>query len=139
MRENFIISADKNNGYPSFADSIDLDDTDFYKNKNQFIADGISYPKYLGKNIESETVIIKNTAFYTFGNYPEMKDTKYSLISGAFANNQSLSKIVIPSSVSFIGDTAFKNTALSSVKITENCVYGDESFPEDCKIDFYKE
>lgn len=137
MRENFIISDDKNNGYPSFSDSIDLDDTDFYKNKNQFIADGISYPKYLGKNIESETVIIKNTAFYTFENYPEMKDTKYSLISGAFANNLNLSKIVIPSSVSFIGDTAFKNTALSSVKIAENCTYGDESFPKDCKIEKY--
>ena len=137
MRENFTISADKNNGYPSFSDSIDLDDTDFYKNKNQFIADGISYPKYLGKNIESETVIIKNTAFYTFGNYPEPKYARYSLISGAFANNQNLSKILIPSSVTLIGDTAFKNTALSSVKISSDCVYGDESFPDDCNVEFY--
>lgn len=137
MRENFIISADKNNGYPSFSDSIELDDVNFYKNKNQFIADGNSYPKYLGKNIESETLIIKNTAFYTFGNYPEPKYARYSLISGAFANNQNLSKIIIPSSVTLIGDTAFKNTALSSVKIAENCTYGDESFPKDCKIENY--
>ena len=36
MRENFILSSDKNNGYPSFTDSVDLDNTDFYKNKNQY-------------------------------------------------------------------------------------------------------
>lgn len=58
---------------------------------------------------------------------------------GAFANNTKLTKVAIPSSVTLIGDTAFKNTALSSVKIAENCTYGDESFPKDCKIDFYKE
>ena len=137
MRENFIISADKNSGYPSFSDSIDLDDTDFYKNKNQFIADGISYLKYLGKNIEFETVIVKNTAFYTFENYPEMKDTKYSFISGAFANAKNLAKVVIPKSATFIGENAFRNTVLSSAKISESCVYGDKSFPKDCKIEFY--
>lgn len=54
MRKNFIISVDKNNGYPSFSDSVELDDIDFYKNKNQFIADGNFYPKYLGKDIEIE-------------------------------------------------------------------------------------
>lgn len=54
MRENFTISADKNNGYPSFSDSIELNSVDFCKNKNQFIADGTFYPKYLGRTIESE-------------------------------------------------------------------------------------
>ena len=54
MRENFILSSDKNNGYPSFSDSVDLDNTDFYKNKNQFISDGVLYPKYKKKNTESE-------------------------------------------------------------------------------------
>ena len=138
MRENFTISADKNNGYPSFSDSIDLDDTDFYKNKNQFIADGISYPKYLGKNIEFETLIIKNTAFYTFGNYPEMKNTKYSLISGAFANAKNLAKVVIPKSATFIGENAFRNTVLSSAKISVDCTYFPKSsFPNGCDIDFY--
>ena len=37
----------------------------------------------------------------------------------------------------FIGENAFKNTALSSVKISSDCVYSQESFPDGCKIEFY--
>lgn len=56
---------------------------------------------------------------------------------GAFANDTSLTKVVIPKSVKFIGENAFRNTALSSVKISSDCVYGSESFPESCNIQFY--
>ena len=107
MRENFILSADKNNGYPSFTDSIDLDNTDFYKNKNQFIANGVKYPIFKDSSLDSSNIV--NTAFYTDGkNYPHMKNVRYSLFLGAFANDTSLAKVVIPKSVRFIGDNAFK-------------------------------
>ena len=56
---------------------------------------------------------------------------------GAFANDTSLSKVIIPKSVKFIGENAFRNTALSSVKISSDCVYSQESFPESCNIQFY--
>lgn len=56
---------------------------------------------------------------------------------GAFANAVNLVKIVIPKSVKLIGDTAFRNTALSSVKISSDCVYSQESFPDGCNVDFY--
>lgn len=56
---------------------------------------------------------------------------------GAFANDTSLAKIVIPKPVTFIGENAFRNTALSSVKISSDCVYSQESFPDGCKIEFY--
>ena len=56
---------------------------------------------------------------------------------GAFANAVNLVKIVIPKSVKFIGENAFRNTALSSVKISSDCVYSQESFPDGCKIEFY--
>ena len=136
MRENFILSADKNNGYPSFSDSVDLDNTNFYKNKNQFIANGVKYPIFKNSSLDSSNIV--NTAFYTDGkNYPHMKNVRYSLFLGAFANDTSLSKVVIPKSVNFIGENAFKNTALSSVKISEDCDYGSESFPDGCKIEFY--
>ena len=136
MRENFILSADKNNGYPSFSDSVDLDNTDFYKNKNQFIANGVKYPIFKNPSLDSSNIV--NTAFYTDGkNYPHMKNVRYSLFLGAFANDTSLSKVVIPKSVNFIGENAFKNTALSSVKISEDCDYGSESFPDGCNVDFY--
>lgn len=136
MRENFILSANKNNGYPSFTDSVDLENTVFYKNKNQFIANGINYPIFKTSSIDSVNIV--NTAFYTDGkNYPQMKNVKFSLFFGAFANDTNLTKVVIPKSVRFIGDNAFKNTALSSVKISSDCVYSQESFPESCNIQFY--
>lgn len=56
---------------------------------------------------------------------------------GAFANDTSLSKVIIPKSVKFIGENAFRNTALSSVKISSDCVYSQKSFPDGCKIEFY--
>lgn len=137
MRDSFILSADKNNGYPSFSDSVDLDNTDFYKNKNQFIANGVKYPIFKTSSL-TDSVNIVNTAFYTDGkNYPHMKNVRYSLFLGAFANDTSLANVVIPKSVRFIGDNAFKNTALSSVKISSDCVYSQESFPDGCKIEFY--
>ena len=136
MRENFILSADKNNGYPSFSDSVDLDNTDFYKNKNQFIANGVKYPIFKDSSLDSSNIV--NTAFYTDGkNYPHMKNVRYSLFLGAFANDTSLSKVIIPKSVKFIGENAFRNTSLSSVKISEDCDYGSESFPDGCNVDFY--
>lgn len=136
MRENFILSADKNNGYPSFTDYVDLDNTDFYKNKNQFIANGVKYPIFKNSSLDSSNIV--NTAFYTNGkNYPHMKNVRYSLFLGAFTNDTSLAKVVIPKSVKFIGENAFRNTALSSVKISSDCVYSQESFPDGCKIEFY--
>lgn len=136
MRENFILSANKNNGYPSFTDSVDLDNTDFYKNKNQFIANGINYPNFKTSSLDSVNIV--NTAFYTDEkNYPQMKNVRYSLFIGAFANDTSLAKVVIPKSVKLIGDNAFRNTALSSVKISSDCVYSQESFPDGCNVDFY--
>ena len=136
MRDNFIISSDKNNGYPSFSDSVDLENTDFCKNKNQFIANGINYPIFKTSNLDSVNIV--NTAFYADGkNYPQMKNVRFSLLLGAIANDTSLAKVIIPKSVKFIGENAFRNTALSSVKISSDCVYSQESFPESCNIQFY--
>ena len=135
MRESFIVSSDKNNGYPSFPDSYDFERID-YSNQLMFLtSDG--YPVFKNKNYpESDSVV--NTAFYADGkNYLQMKNVRFSLISGAFANSINLKKIVIPQSVKFIGENAFKNTSLSSVKISSDCIYSSESFPDGCKIEFY--
>ena len=135
MRESFIVSSDKNNGYPSFSDSSDFGIIN-YNNKLMFLtSDG--YPVFKNKNYPESDFVV-NTAFYADGeNYPEMKNVRFSLISGAFANSINLKKIVIPQSVKFIGENAFRNTALSLVKIASDCVYSQESFPDDCKIEFY--
>ena len=136
MRDSFILSADKNNGYPSFSDAPDFESVNYYQNQSMFLTtDG--YPIFKGKNyLESSPII--NTDFYADGkNYLQMKNVRFSLISGAFANSINLKKIVIPQSVKFIGENAFRNTSLSSVKISSDCVYSQESFPDGCKIDFY--
>ena len=135
MRESFIVSSDKNNGYPSFSNSSDFESIN-YNNKLMFLtSDG--YPVFKNKNYPESDFVV-NTAFYADGeNYPEMKNVRFSLISGAFANSINLKKIVIPQSVKFIGENAFRNTALSLVKIASDCVYSQESFPDDCKIEFY--
>ena len=136
MRDSFILSADKNNGYPTFSDAPDFGSVNYYQNQSMFLtSDG--YPIFKGKPyLESSPII--NTDFYADGkNYLQMKNVRFSLISGAFANSINLKKIVIPQSVKFIGENAFRNTALSLVKIASDCVYSQESFPDDCKIEFY--
>ena len=136
MRENFIVSSDKNGGYPTFSDAPDFESVNYYQNQSMFLTtDG--YPVFKNKNYpESDSVV--NTAFYADGkNYLQMKNVRFSLISGAFANSINLKKIVIPQSVKFIGENAFRNTALSSVKISSECIYSQESFPDGCKIELY--
>ena len=136
MRENFIVSSDKNGGYPTFSNAPDFESVNYYQNQSMFLTtDG--YPIFKGKPyLESSPII--NTDFYADGkNYLQMKNVRFSLISGAFANDTSLSKVIIPKSVKFIGENAFRNTALSSVKISSDCVYSQESFPESCNIQFY--
>ena len=136
MRENFIVSSDKNNGYPTFSDAPDFESVNYYQNQSMFLTtDG--YPIFKGKPyLESSPIV--NTDFYADGkNYLQMKNVRFSLLFGAFANDTSLAKVVIPQSVKFIGENAFRNTSLSSVKISSDCIYSSESFPDGCKIEFY--
>ena len=135
MRESFIVSSDKNNGYPSFSDSSDFGIIN-YNNKLMFLtSDG--YPFFKNRSYPESSPVV-NTDFYADGkNYLQMKNVRFSLISGAFASSVNLKKIVIPQSVKFIGENAFRNTALSSVKIASDCVYSQESFPDGCNVEFY--
>lgn len=135
MRDSFILSADKNNGYPSFSDSSDFGIIN-YNNKLMFLtSDG--YPIFKDKPYLGSVPIV-NTDFYADGkNYLQMKNVRFSLISGAFANDTSLAKVVIPKSVKLIGENAFRNTSLSSVKIASDCIYSQESFPDSCNVEFY--
>ena len=136
MRDSFILSADKNNGYPTFSDAPDFESVNYYQNQSMFLTFS-EYPIFKNRNYLDSTPIV-NTDFYADGkNYLQMKNVRFSLISGAFANSINLKKIVIPQSVKFIGENAFRNTALPSVKISSDCVYSQESFPDGCKIEFY--
>lgn len=54
--------------------------------------------------------------------------------TGAFENASRLSRVVIPESVKVIGDSAFRGTALTVVRIAADCTFGEESFPGNCRI-----
>lgn len=60
------------------------------------------------------------------------------IVRGAFANCVSLDTAHIPHSCEEIGEYAFRNTALESVTISEECVYSATSFPEGCTVEFYE-
>lgn len=59
------------------------------------------------------------------------------LISGAFNYCTSLAYVSIPSSVKSIGRYSFAHTALTKVRIAQDCVYYPTSFPAGCEICFY--
>ena len=47
MRENFIVSSDKNGGYPTFSDAPDFESVNYYQNQSMFLTtDG--YPIFKG-------------------------------------------------------------------------------------------
>lgn len=54
-------------------------------------------------------------------------------------NAADLEYVSIPESVKLIGENAFTNTALKSVRISRDCVFYPTSFPEDCQISYYDE
>lgn len=60
------------------------------------------------------------------------------VLRGAFANCVSLNTAHIPHSCEEIGEYAFRNTALTSVTISEECTYSATSFPDDCTVEFYE-
>ena len=75
MRENFIVSSDKNGGYPTFSDTPDFESVNYYQNQSMFLTtDG--YPIFKGKPyLESSPIV--NTDFYADGkNYLQMKMEK---------------------------------------------------------------
>lgn len=59
------------------------------------------------------------------------------LKTGAFINCTALKDVSIPESVKSIGEYAFYNTALKSVRISKDCIYYPTSFPAECEINFY--
>lgn len=60
------------------------------------------------------------------------------IVGGAFSGCASLTQVSIPRSVKSIGDNAFAGTALTRVRIAQDCTYSETSFPEDCVVEFYE-
>lgn len=56
---------------------------------------------------------------------------------GAFMDCTTLEYVSIPESVQYIGEYAFRNTALTRVRISRTCTYYPTSFPVGCEIWYY--
>lgn len=76
---------------------------------------------------------INNEGLIVSGLLPQVMDNDL----GALSNNPNLSKVTIPQSCKSIGRFSFAKTALSVVKIANDCKYYDSSFPEHCTVTFY--
>lgn len=57
---------------------------------------------------------------------------------GAFVGCPNITKVSVAKSVKRIGEIAFRDTSITSVKIAQDCLYIPETtFPEDCEVTFY--
>lgn len=143
MPDNFTINPNICNGYPSFGKSfINIDLSSISNNYIMKNYDDIcnGYPSY-GISIDEEVIkepypkmIITTNSKYKQG-YPSyrMSERMY----GAFADTPLLSEVSIPKSVKRIADWTFYNSAIKKVTISKDCIYGEHTFPENCKIKFY--
>ena len=110
------IDATTNNGYPY---RIDMTDFSF-----DLIVDPIpSFFWRMNNNVNQ--------------GYPYLVEKDLPVL-GAFGDNKNLRTVVVPRSVSYIGDYGFANTKLSAVTISEDCEYNENtSFPTRCVINYY--
>ena len=76
--------------------------------------------------------------WYVENDRPRTSALPEPVYRGAFCNCTKLATAHIPESVKYIGPYAFRNTALTKVKIASDCVFSSTSFPEECVIEFYE-
>lgn len=72
------------------------------------------------------------------GEYPRFGSLELIRL-GAFTYASNLEEVVIPESVKYIGEWAFRFTKLKEVTIASDCQYFDTSFPEGCVVHFYSD
>ena len=124
-----------------------------WETDNSLLRDFI--PAYDTQNNEYGMYDVANNTFYGSSNpdvkFPSGDEMPFKFVDGklihhreteviklgAFCNDNSLSRVSIPRSVKKIGRFAFRNTALTSVMIADDCEYYDTSFPENCTINYY--
>jgi hypothetical protein len=70
------------------------------------------------------------------GKYPRYDDLN-QIQMGAFCYATNLKEAIIPESVKYIGEFAFRHTQLKEVTIASDCKFYSTSFPDDCRVKFY--
>ena len=95
-----------------------------------------TYP--IPSSIETDIFVEPYPASFWFldsNNKIEMLLQPISIPLGAFAGCNNLVDVILPESLTSIGEESFAKTRLRSVTITnDNCTYYSTSFPEDCTV-----
>ena len=147
----FVFISGKNNGYPCFASLPDIysakcTSSPYPESVFTLPLSGRSYPqkKILGYNFPTSVtsspypVSVFRCLGKLYNNGYPVKLCNGSIpLLGAFANATELTKAVIPQSCKYIGENAFTNTKLKSVRIASDCKYFSTSFPPGCAVNFY--
>ena len=147
---SFVFISGKNNGYPCFTDLPDLSVLPISippMPSNTFtIPIGGGYPRRPLLQYVFPTSVTSSpypvSVFRCLGEnfnngYPVKLCNDNIPLLGAFANATELTKAVIPQSCKYIGENAFTNTKLKSVRIASDCKYFSTSFPSGCAVNFY--
>ena len=125
------------NDYPQMTswDMIEFDEAPLPVN-DVMTAQG-NYPEYpYWQLVDMPSFPTPYSVFVAYGAYPHIP-TWDEILIGAFAGVRNLGQVTIPQSVTSIGYTAFAKTAITSVTISQECEFYDESFPAGCEVKFY--
>lgn len=89
-----------------------------------------------GFTIPEGVLFIGETAFAECKNLKSViiPDGVKAVCDGAFLDCSDLERVVIGNDVSAIGKFAFHGTALKSVIVSEDCILGENAFPEGCEV-----
>lgn len=143
-----VLDIDKNEGYPSFLSLPDL---------ASLLVQQPPYPK-----MAPVSDVLYNEGYPSFNYLPDLSDLPvqqppypkmvsriidldnegYPALStgqsfGAYAYTSNLVSIQIPVSVKYISNYAFYDSAISSVKLSRDCIFYEKSFPNNCEIIYY--
>ncbi len=111
------MKADKNNGYPY---KRDVEAFDF-----DLLVKPMPFFMWTMKPEENQ-------------GYPTLGGKEINAL-GAFGNCKQLKSVIIPESVSEIGEYGFAETGLGTVTISSECTYSSTSFPPSCIVNYYEE
>ena len=100
--------------------------------------------------ITSTYEIIDDVRYIVYGSFTDIGTTKLDgnpilpntldiyANFGAFSYS-GLMQVSIPKTTKFIADWSFWDSNLKKAVISEDCIYYEHSFPEDCQVEFYED
>ena len=89
-----------------------------------------------GFTVPNGVLFIGETAFSECKNLKSVivPEGVKAVCDGAFLDCSNLERVVLGGDVSAIGKFAFYGTALKSITVPQDCIIGENAFPDDCEV-----